>query len=271
MSQITLTKEKETLLIPLYGKAMDYQKKRSILNDRKAADIVDQIDFDFDTLKIQDKTNTMMCIRAKIIDDLSQAHIAHSLGITTVIHMGCGLDSRAERIDRKDTDWYEVDFPEVIRLRRAFYEEKDGYHLIGSSVTKKGWMDQIPNHNKHCVVIAEGLSMYLKEQEIKTLITELKSRFRRFVLIMDAYSELAAKGAKNHPSLKRTGAQIFWGIDDPKALENWGMAVSYVDSYFFTQSRYLDKLSFGTRAMYGLANMIPAAKVAHRVLVYQVG
>ena len=38
---IRLTEEKETLFIPLYGKAIDYRSQKSILNDRMANDIVE--------------------------------------------------------------------------------------------------------------------------------------------------------------------------------------------------------------------------------------
>jgi len=62
---ITLDKEKETLLVPLYGKAMETQKKTPILYDAKAVEIIEKIDYDFKSLKIPGKTNTMICLRAK--------------------------------------------------------------------------------------------------------------------------------------------------------------------------------------------------------------
>ena len=64
-NMITLNKEKETLLVPLYGKVMETQKKTPILYDAKAVEIIEKIDYDFKSLKIPGKTNTMMCLRAK--------------------------------------------------------------------------------------------------------------------------------------------------------------------------------------------------------------
>jgi len=69
MDKIVLTEEKETLLIPLYGKAKESQKKLPIIIDKKAAEILNQIDYDFKSLKIPKKTNIMMCVRAKLFDD----------------------------------------------------------------------------------------------------------------------------------------------------------------------------------------------------------
>ena len=69
MGKIVLNGEKETLLIPLYGKAKEYEKKKPILIDKKAVEIVNQIDYNFESLKIPEKTNIMMCLRAKLIDN----------------------------------------------------------------------------------------------------------------------------------------------------------------------------------------------------------
>ena len=37
-----------------------------------------------------------------------------------VVHIGCGLDSRFERVDNGRVEWYDLDLPEVIELRRTF-------------------------------------------------------------------------------------------------------------------------------------------------------
>lgn len=55
MDKIVLTGEKETLLIPLYGKAKEFEKNNPILIDRKAVEIVNQIDYNFSSLRIPKK------------------------------------------------------------------------------------------------------------------------------------------------------------------------------------------------------------------------
>jgi O-methyltransferase involved in polyketide biosynthesis len=45
MDKIVLTEEKETLLIPLYGKAKESERRHPILIDKKAVEIVNQIDY----------------------------------------------------------------------------------------------------------------------------------------------------------------------------------------------------------------------------------
>lgn len=270
MERIELTREMETLLIPLYGKAMDYYKDKSILGDEKAASIIDQIDYDFSNLKIAEKTNVMMCLRAKLIDDYVKGYLQYKEGVV-VLHLGCGLDSRSERIGSTNTMWYDLDFEEVISIRRKFYGETDKYCLMPSSVTESEWLDEIPKDRQHYIVVAEGLSMYLTENDIRQLCSRLMDRCGGFTLIMDAYSELTARSAKNHPSLKRTGAVIRWGIDDPTKVEKWGEDIRFVEEQYFTMSEYNQSLSLGNRVMFGIANMFAAAQRAHRLLIYDFG
>ncbi|HBZ19782.1 MAG TPA: hypothetical protein DEO60_01525 [Bacteroidales bacterium] len=38
-------------------------------------------------------------------------------------NIGCGLDTRFERIDNGKLKWFDIDFPEVIKLRGRFMNE----------------------------------------------------------------------------------------------------------------------------------------------------
>jgi len=270
MDKITLTEEKETLLIPLYGKAKESEKKHPVLVDKKAVEIVNQIDYDFKSLKIPEKTNTMMCLRAKLMDNFVKEYLAKN-DESVALHLGCGLDSRYNRIENNDVDWYDVDFKDVIDIRRHFYKETDKYHLIGSSVTEHEWLEKIPADKRHYIVIAEGLFMYLKEYEIKTLINDLKYKIGSYTLIFDAFSVYTAKNVKKQPSIKETGAVINWGIDNPEELINWGTGIQFIEEQYFTSNEEIKNLDTPTKIMYKMANLFPVAKKAHRLLIYKIG
>lgn len=270
MDKIVLTEEKETLLIPLFGKAKENEKKHPILIDKKAVEIVNQIDYDFKSLKIPQKTNTMMCLRAKLIDNFVKDFLAKN-NESVVLHLGCGLDSRYIRIKNDDVDWYDVDFKDVIDIRRHFYQETYNYHLIASSVTKQEWLEKIPNDKKQYIVIAEGLFMYLKEDEIKTLLKDLKNRIGCFTLIFDAFNVYTAKKAKNQPSIKKTGAEIHWGIDNPEKLTKLGTGIQFIEEQYFTSNEEIKNLDTPIKIMYKLANLFSVAKKAHRLLIYRIG
>ncbi|WP_269849676.1 class I SAM-dependent methyltransferase [Methanosarcina horonobensis] len=119
MEKIVLTEEKETMLIPLFAKAKESEKKHPVIIDKKAVEIINQIDYDFTSLKIPEKTKLMMCLRAKLIDNFVRDFFLKN-DKSIALHLGCGLDSRSDRIDNSDVDWYDVDFEEVIDIRKHF-------------------------------------------------------------------------------------------------------------------------------------------------------
>ena len=142
MSQIKLTEVKETLLIPLYSKAAETKKDNPIIIDQKAVEIISKIDYDHAALKIPMKTHITICMRAKQFDNYVKKFLM-SEPRSNVINLGCGLDSRFDRVDNGMVEWYDLDFPEVIQLRSSFYKETNRYHLIPSSVTDYNWINQI--------------------------------------------------------------------------------------------------------------------------------
>jgi O-methyltransferase involved in polyketide biosynthesis len=263
--KIRLTPEQETLLITLYSKALGCPD--SLFTDEKSLEILEQIDYDFSQLKIPVGTRLTVCIRAKKVDDYVRGFLAdHPKGL--VLHLGCGLDSRYTRVDNGDVEWYDLDMPEVIDLRKIFYEETDRYHMIPSSVTNLRWVETIPSQSRPVMVIAEGLMMYLTEEEVRSLILKLKENFPGCEFVFDAYSTLTARSVKGHPSLRRTGAVIHWGIDDANAIEKWGDGIQLKEEWYFTQSEAIETLAFGYRLIFRLTGLFLAARKAHRILYY---
>lgn len=134
-----LNNESKTLFIPLLGKAL-MSKDNLFLHDRKAEEIISKIDYDFDSLKQSKWLSMYMSVRALLIDELCNKYIVEHPN-ATIIHLGCGLDSRCLRVKQNYKNWYDVDYEEVIRIRKKFYSEDNNYKMIGSSVTDYKWLD----------------------------------------------------------------------------------------------------------------------------------
>ena len=109
---IQLTSVEKTLFVPLLGKASDYREKSSILADKKADEIINHMNYDFSSMKEGSIGNSMACLRAKIIDNLAKEFIIPNKE-NVVLHLGCGLDSRYNRIGMANIYWYDIDFREV--------------------------------------------------------------------------------------------------------------------------------------------------------------
>ena len=91
--KVHLTKEKETYLATLYGKALDSRSKNPILGDYFADEVVRHIDYDFEKLKIPKGASITLPMRAKHLDQWTREFL-NANPVSTVLHLGCGLDSR---------------------------------------------------------------------------------------------------------------------------------------------------------------------------------
>jgi O-methyltransferase involved in polyketide biosynthesis len=171
-------------------------------------------------------------------------------------------------VDRAGTQWFDLDMPDVIALRRKFYVETETYHLIASSVTDLSWMDQVSSDGRPVFVVAEGLLMYLHESDVKALVLALHQKFPGCEFAFDAFSKMTADRVRAHPSLQKTGATIHWGIDDPHEIEQWAPGIHLQEEWFFSQEPDIDRLSWLYRSMLRLSSSIKAANRAHRLLYY---
>lgn len=279
MEPIRLTREKETLLVPLYSKALESRRESPIIRDPKAAEILDAIEYDFAGLGVPRQTLVTLAMRAKKLDACVREYIER-VDSPLVIHLGCGLDSRVlralpEPADTKTVHWFDIDFPDVIDLRRRFYDESGTRHMIGSSVTAWSWLEKvcgaanIEPGDRPAMVVAEGLFMYLAEQDIRELFDRVRRTFPRSEIVFDAYSALTARSAGRHPSIRKTGAEIRWGIDRAEEIEKWGDSIRLLEEWTFPESEDIPNLPRGFRVVFRIAGAFAAARRAHRVLRYQ--
>ena len=216
--RVRLTEEKATLLATLYARALDSRAAAPILGDGFAADAVDRLDVDFRTTKMTPSLARQVAIRAKLIDTWAAEFLAANPE-ASVAHLGCGLDTRVHRMDPPaGVRWFDVDYPEVIDLRRRLLPERAGYTMIGSSVTEPEYLAEIPD-DRPLLVIAEGLVYYLAEGAGPALVKRLTGHAPSGEMIMDALSPLGVRLQRFNKPFQAAEATMHWGIDDPRELE----------------------------------------------------
>jgi O-methyltransferase len=268
--KVHLTKEQETLLGTLYSRALDSRSKNPILHDEAAEGIVRRLDYDFRKLRIQRDDVLNVVVRAKQLDQWTTDFLAdHS--DATVLHLGCGLDSRVDRvIIPKNVRWFDLDYPKVIELRRRFFPPRDGYFQIGSSVTDPSFLDKVPTSGP-VMIVAEGLIMYLSEHEVEELLQRLTSHFQSGQLAFDVLSQLAVRISKINPPAGVTGTKIVWGIDDPRTIEQWVPRLQHVRELAWTEAleRESAKIPLGFRVVFGVVNRVPSLRRLERFLLYR--
>jgi methyltransferase (TIGR00027 family) len=210
-----------TNLGTLYLRAYESHLPAPILGDKAAAEAVDRIEYDWARMRRawrprSNKYNQyMIAIRAKQLDDWSTGFLRrHPHAV--VLHLGCGMDVRAFRLHPPETvQWFDVDQPNVIALRRKLYDDGAGYRMIGSSVTDEAWLDEIPT-DRPMLIVAEGLVMYLTEPEVRTLLRRLTDRFGSGELVFDTLSLMGWRMSR-----VSTEGNVKWGIRDAREIEQW--------------------------------------------------
>jgi O-methyltransferase involved in polyketide biosynthesis len=136
----------ETLLITLYLRAVESQRPDALIKDEKAVALVTQLGYNFDRIRqipLSQVQKTTLILRSREFDRYARDFLSRHPG-AVVVHIGCGLDSRFERVDNGLAEWYDLDLPEVIELRRKLIgDEGKRYHLLGRSALDKAWLDTV--------------------------------------------------------------------------------------------------------------------------------
>ena len=138
----------ETSLITLYIRAMESQRPDALLKDGKAVELFTRKAFDFSRVRqipLSEANKLVIILRTREFDHYARDFLARHPD-AVVIHIGCGLDTRFERIAERNSqvEWYDLDFPNVIELRRKLIgDEKERYHLLGCSVLDTAWLDTV--------------------------------------------------------------------------------------------------------------------------------
>ena len=228
----------KTLYIPLYGKA--YVSKRGLfLYDTKAEEIWQAEQF---ALKGKSKSKYLayyMGIRSAVFDAWLRQQTEKDKD-AAIIHIGCGMDSRVVRVGGCANPWYDVDFPEVIAERKRYYSENVRYRMLaGDARDAKSWLSQIPQ-TKSAIVLMEGVSMYLTEDELQLALAAIGKQFGHVALLMDCYTTFAAKMSRYKNPINDVGVTTVYGIDDPGVLQSKDLR--FVTEHEMTPRSYIDQL-----------------------------
>lgn len=207
----------KTLFIPLYGKTQ-VSKKGMILNDPTAEKIWQAESFPIHGKSKSKWLANNMAMRARVFDDWTEAMLRASKD-ALVLHVGCGLDSRCLRVKETYLNWIDADFPEVLSLRKKYYEENDAYHMMAIDASKAEQVAGLPD-SETAIVVLEGISMYLTNDQVRRLLQAFEKKYARLHILMDVYTEFGAKASKYKNPVNDVGVTELYGIDDIQALLN---------------------------------------------------
>jgi methyltransferase (TIGR00027 family) len=253
----------ETLLITLYMRAMETQRPDALIKDEKAEDLFRKIGddklYDFSRIKslhLSEENKLVIILRNREIDRCAREYLARRPD-AVVVHIGCGLDTRFERVAERNSqvEWYDLDLPHVIELRRKLMDDEAGRrHLLGCSVLEDKWLDTVSVHRRRpFLFLAEGVFMYFTETQVKRLVLTLRDRFPGAELVFDAYSPIHVWRHNLQYLISKIKFPTHWGIWHGQEIEAWGKDIRLLGEwgYFDEETPRLNRIRWlrGIEAM----------------------
>ncbi len=245
----------ETLLIPLYARAIESRSRDPVIIDQRAVEITQALNerFRYSDSRLHKRLlkgtlrrwsgrqlGVVLSLRSRRFDRYCTDFLERNPR-GTVVELGCGLSTRFSRIGNDKVLWYDLDLPEVMRIRERFYDEMDNHRFIRSSVLDLEWMNVIDRGCGPVLFIAEGLFMYLHENEVRSLVIALQDRFPGCELACEVVSTFVVrtlnrklwrrKFQRDH----RLGEEVtfHFGIDEGDDIERWHEGIELLDEWTY--------------------------------------
>ena len=210
----------QTLFFPLLARARETERKRPLLRDDRAVELVKQIDFDAGTFN-QSTMSFLVVLRTMILDWWVRRFLAVNPG-GTVVELGTGLNTRFERVDNGSVHWIDLDLPDTIGLRRRFFSDTERRRMIAASLLDEDWLTAAEQLPGPYFFVADGVLPYLTEDEVSGLLTRIAARFPGALIAFDSYPRKILE-MEHKMAAKRGIARWQWSCDDPRTLERFGL------------------------------------------------
>lgn len=249
-----LTPVENSLFLTLFGRALDSRLPHSILGDTTAADISRQLGKDPDSFPMAPSKTYDISLRAKKLDDIVRQFVA-SHPDAVVLDLGVGLDSRRFRVEPPSTvDWYDIDFPDVVAVRRQVMAQPAKVHSIGADLADPHWLDGIPT-DRPAVIVADGLLAFLAQDVVVSLLKRLIDHFPSGEVAFNAYTRFHVWAIKHYRGADSIADVVVNpGFDDPHDPESWDPRLKLVEEYFTCRDPEVASFPLGIRLITQLAS-----------------
>ncbi len=263
--EIELGSVQETLLLPLWGRAIETQKKKPLLIDKKAVSIINCIPYDFTEIsKNINKIVQASWIARSIFFDKKIKAFIDLFPEATIANIGCGLDTTFDRVDNGKIQWIDLDLPDTIDLRKKYISESDRRHFIPKSVFDQSWYDRIEKKDKVMLLIA-GVLCYFSESDVKRLFNDFHTFLPGVEVVFDYFSPIGMK-VSNKKVIEDGGmdksAYLKWSIDNIQEIEKWDSNIKVISNMPMYRE-YKKNFSMLVRIGMSITDILKIVSLAH--------
>jgi methyltransferase (TIGR00027 family) len=247
----SISSTSKTGLITLYAHSIESRSDNPIIKDPIAVEMTDMLNkyLANDRSRLlrnlsKDKMNRQLVyhivLRTKKYDEYADRFVKnHPEGI--IVNLGCGFDSRYQRLKRKPNLFIDLDLPEVINIKKEVFKESDNYKLMGQSIFDKEWLDELKKLKKPVLFIAEGLFMYLKPDLLNPWLIDLShafpGSFLLFENVLEKYTRGFNKKIVDFKLRKEIGVEgdvsYYFGLKKSNDLESLSPNFKFIEDWFY--------------------------------------
>lgn len=223
--KVSVTGVPETMIQTLYARAKESEKVNPMIQDDMAAEIVSKLDYDFSNADKDKAMSYGVIARTIVLDEMVGRYLSEHPK-TVVINIASGMDTRCYRMEGKYLRWYNVDLPETMEIREKFLTESGPIYQIAKSAMDASYMDEIITDGENVLVVIEGLSMYLSEEDVLQMFSIIEKNFPEVTVMVETMSPFVVSHIKEK-SIEGSNVKFTWGIKNGKLLQQIVPAFSY--------------------------------------------
>jgi methyltransferase (TIGR00027 family) len=180
--------------------------------------------------------------RKKIIDTWAAGALEKNT--LQVIVLAAGFDTLTQRYypQYKDVQFIEIDHPATQAIKKAAFlkenEAASNVVFVAADFQKQALKAVLAEHcspDKKTLLVAEGITMYFNEQEVKEFFTDLHDYFNNEFWIIFTFMEKQPTG-----SIQFANASLFvnYWLKKQNELFKWGIEPPILGSYFLVPLGY---------------------------------
>ena len=188
----------ETLIIPLYGRALCTRRFPELFSDPLAEELLERIDYDFS--RLERRSDSVMQVFGALEVAMRQSDLAWEVRDyltrhprAAVVNLGCGLDQTGRACDNGACRIYNVDLPEVIAAREQLIPIGEREQNLSVDLNDLTWCDAIHANVGGAVFFAAGVFYSFQTEQVRRLCAALAERFPGGRLVFDAAGPVAVK------------------------------------------------------------------------------
>lgn len=211
---INLSGVPETMLQTVYARAKE-TKTRGAIHDDKAVELVDKLHYDFSLADKDAAMSSGVIARTIVLDHLVQQYLTAHPG-AVVVNIACGLDTRCYRM-KGYSHWYNLDLPETIVVRARLLPESGTISQVAQSAMED-WGGAVAETDAPTLVIIEGLTMYLTQEDVQQIFAVIHKRFAKATVFVEIMNPMMVKNMKEK-SIEGSHAKFTWGAKNGTELQ----------------------------------------------------